>query len=154
MEIVACFSVSVELVSITTVWSAPRRDPLGRPASLGGHRSSCLSVVWFLWLKLLHVCFLQHEFLLSLSHATAPSRVLMTFSLSGMHAGCSSHAFDCCELVFLLDEASTECGYPSFLTWLCTSLSAGTPRLRHVWWSLLALSRFTHVLHRFLGCFS
>ena len=38
--IVACFSVSV--VSNTTVWSAPRRDPLVRPAPLAGHRSSCL----------------------------------------------------------------------------------------------------------------
>ena len=36
--------------------------------------------------------------------------------------------------VFLLDDASTRCGYPSLLTWLCTSLSAGLPR-----WSFLAL---------------
>ena len=35
---------------------------------------------------------------------------------------------------------STWCGYPSFLIWLCTSLSASTPRLRHVWWSL-----FVHI---------
>ena len=49
----------------------------------------------------------------------------LSLSLSGMH-------------VVLLDEASTKCRYPSFLIWLC-ALSAGTPRLRHVWWSLLAL---------------
>ena len=32
----------------------------------------------------------------------------------------------------------------SFLTWLCASRSVGTPRLRHVWWSLLALSLVLH----------
>ena len=29
--------------------------------------------------------------------------------------------------------------HPSFLSKLCTTLSAATPRLRHVWWSLHAL---------------
>ena len=35
-------------------------------------------------------------------------RVLFLTLLSGMHAGCSSHAFGLCELVFLLNEASSE----------------------------------------------
>ena len=39
---VACFSVS--MVSNTTVWSAPRRDPLVRSTPPAGHRSSCLNV--------------------------------------------------------------------------------------------------------------
>ena len=37
-----------------------------------------------------------------------------------------------------MDEVSTKCEYPFFLIWLCTSLLAGTPRRRHVWWSLIA----------------
>ena len=39
---------------------------------------------------------------------------------------------------------------PFFLTWLCTSLSAGVPRLRHVWWSFLALFQF--LFHLKLVC--
>ena len=75
---------------------------------------------------------------LSLSH---PSRVLMTFSLSGhrhllrlrvliltllslaLHAGCSSHAFEFCCTVFLLSE-DFEC-LPSLFLSAVKSLSAG-----------------------------
>ena len=99
---------------------------------------SCNTAGWssifaFLWLKIFVSLVIVTRYF--------PSRVLMNFSLSlsGMHTGCSSHALKFSEFVFLLDEASTKCGHPSLLIWLCTSLSAGVPRLRHVWWSLLAL---------------
>ena len=41
---------------------------------------------------------------------------------------------------------------PSLLAWHCTSLSAGLPRWRLL--TLLPLSCFKHVWHRFLGCLS
>ena len=56
-----------------------------------------------------------------------------TVFLVGEDSECLHFSFLLCT-VFLLDEASTRCGYPSLLTWLCTSLSAGLPR-----WSFLAL---------------
>ena len=46
-----------------------------------------------------------------------PSRVLMTFSLP-LHAGGHFYALEFCELVSLLDEASTRCGIPSSLSLL------------------------------------
>ena len=56
-----------------------------------------------------------------------------TVFLLGEDPECLHFSFLLCT-AFLLDEASTKCGYPSLLTWLCTSLSAGLPR-----WSFLAL---------------
>ena len=45
--------------------------------------------------------------------------LLSSFSLSKklsiMHAGCSSHDLELCELVFLLDDSSAKCGIPSFI---------------------------------------
>ena len=78
-------------------------------------------------------------FILSVSHATSLHVFWWLFSLS---LACTRAAVPTL-FEFLLctvcHEASTKCGNPSFLVWLCTSLSAGVPRLRHVWWSLLAL---------------
>ena len=56
-----------------------------------------------------------------------------TVFLAGEDSECLHFSFLLCT-AFLLDEASTKCGYPSLLTWRCTSLSAGLP-----WWSFLAL---------------
>ena len=94
-----------------------------------------------------------------------PSRVLMTLSLSVMHAGGLSHVFEFCELVFLLGEAFFESLHVCsclFLTSLCASWSPGTPRLRNVCTDRpvdtsggafsLSLSCFKHFWHRFVGC--
>ena len=92
-----------------------------------------LSVVWLLWLKSL----LQK---LHVSHAATwasllaftrcfPSRVLMSL-VSLCQARGRPHGCDFCCTVFLFDEASCECHQSC--SWLRTSWSAGTPRLRHV----------------------
>ena len=103
-----------------------RRGPLGRPASLGVFLYRLVSLT-------------ENHCLSCQCHTLLPFTCSDDFlSLSGMHAGCSSHA-SWILLCAVSHEASTKCVNPSFLVWLCTSLSAGVPRLRHVWWSLLAL---------------
>ena len=57
----------------------------------------------------------------------------------------SAFTLPSCCAVFLLGEASTRCGYPSLLTWLCTSMSAGLPR-----WNFLVLFHF--LFHLKLVC--
>ena len=77
--------------------STPLRGLFCRPASLGGRQSSSLyRLVSFT------------EFASCVHSATwaslvtaarhCPSRVLITSALTGMHAGCSSHAFEFCEI--------------------------------------------------------
>ena len=94
------------------------RGPLRRPASLAGRRSSCLSgcverilqngqrsslTVFFSFLCLLFPLHFP---------VVLPSACPKNFPLSVMHAG-ATHAFELCGTVFLLDEASARCGYPS-----------------------------------------
>ena len=59
-----------------------------------------------------------------------------------MHAGVSTILNFAIRTVFLVRPSSSAFTFAAVLclTWLCASWSAGTPRLRHVWWSLLALS--------------
>ena len=122
-----------------------RRDPSVRSAPLACHRSSChsrLVLFSFTGLVIVARCF--------------PSRVLVTFSLA-LHAGCSSHAFELCRSVFLLNAAVfvdlalylAVCGLASVELSCSLSLSSSPARdLQHKNLTTALLSaRGRHSLH-------
>ena len=151
----------------------PRRDPLIRPTSLGGHRSSCLSLCRLTSLTeieascaarfahcnmslschfhTLHpfTCADDSCFSLSCTRATIPT--ILNFAY---------HSFFCVKLH--LNAFTPAAALLFSLTWLRTSWPASTPRLRHVCAdrpvctsggaSQLSHSCFKDSWHRFVCC--
>ena len=139
------------MVSNPTVWSAPRRDPLVCQAPLDGHRSSC-PLLFASCAGRFARCYLIF-FLVTCVARYFLSRVMMTFSLSVLHAGVPTHLNSAIHTIFLLREASTGCGsvFSDLAFYLVVGGHASTQTCLVEPSCSRSLSCFKHVWYRFLG---
>ena len=128
------------MVSNTTVWSAPRRDPLGRPG-IAGWSSILVSLCRQVSLtEIIASCAARfarcYMSLCCRYHTLLPFTCADDSCLSLCHARGRLHGGEFCETYSLSCDAFFEClhlfAVVFCLTRLYASWSAGTPRLRPV----------------------